>query len=70
LQERGEILLLNLLIPLILHVGGGMKDIPKLRKSDIIYSLNLILSLIQVIVVSTHPTRGGRDEGYSQTEEE
>lgn len=25
-------MLLNMLIPLILHVGGGMKNIPKLRE--------------------------------------
>ena len=24
-------MLLNMLIPLVLHVGGGMKNIPKLR---------------------------------------
>ena len=34
---RGEVMLLNMLIPLILHVGGGMKNIPKLREKKQIY---------------------------------
>ena len=40
-------MLLNLLIPLVLHVGGGTKNIPKLRKRDVLDSLNVVLNLIQ-----------------------
>ena len=45
-QEKGEITLLNLVLPLILHIGSGRRDVPKLRKKDVLYCLNLLLGLI------------------------
>ena len=47
---RGEVMLLNMLIPLILHVGGGMKNIPKLREKQTY--LNLIFSHLQHVVLT------------------
>ena len=44
--EKGEITLLNLVLPLILHIGSGRKDLPKLRKRDVLYCLNLLLGLV------------------------
>ena len=43
---RGEVMLLNMLIPLILHVGGGMKNIPKLRKKKT--NLNLMFLFCKI----------------------
>lgn len=45
-HEKGELLLLNLLLPLCLKVGSGKKDAPKMRKVDVLFSLNLLLNLI------------------------
>ena len=44
--EKGEITLLNLVLPLILHIGSGRKNLPCLRKRDILYCLNLLLGLV------------------------
>ena len=40
-------MLLNMLIPLVLHVGGGMKNIPKLRNQ---ININ-VFSYFQSIIV-------------------
>uniref|UniRef100_A0A0K2T575 Uncharacterized protein n=1 Tax=Lepeophtheirus salmonis TaxID=72036 RepID=A0A0K2T575_LEPSM len=45
-HDKGESLLLNLLLPLCLNVGCGRKDVPKLRKSDVKFALNLLLTLL------------------------
>jgi hypothetical protein len=45
-KEKGEVTLLNLVLPLILHIGSGRRDVPKLRKTDVLYSLNLLLGLV------------------------
>ena len=45
-QEKGEITLLNLVLPLVLHIGSGRRDVPKLRKTDVLYCLNLLLGLV------------------------
>ena len=44
--EKGEITLLNLVLPLILHIGSGRKNLPVLRKRDVLYCLNLLLGLV------------------------
>ena len=46
-QEKGEITLLNLVLPLLLHIGSGRKDVPKLRKSDLQFTMELVLKVIQ-----------------------
>ena len=50
-HDKGESLLLNLLLPLCLKVGSGRKDAPKMRPQDVKFSLNLLLSLL-------NPTKG------------
>ena len=50
-HDKGESLLLNLLLPLCLKVGSGRKDAPKMRSQDVKFSLNLLLSLL-------NPTKG------------
>ena len=50
-HDKGESLLLNLLLPLCLKVGSGRKDAPKMRQQDVKFSLNLLLSLL-------NPTKG------------
>ena len=45
-HDKGESLLLNLLLPLCLKVGSGRKDAPKMRPQDVKFSLNLLLSLL------------------------
>jgi hypothetical protein len=50
-HDKGESLLLNLLLPLCLKVGSGRKDAPKMRSLDVKFSLNLLLSLL-------NPTKG------------
>ena len=44
--EKGEITLLNLVLPLILHIGSGRKNLPCLKKRDVLYCLNLLLGLV------------------------
>ena len=50
-HDKGESLLLNLLLPLCLKVGSGRKDAPKMRPQDVKFSLNLLLNLL-------NPTKG------------
>ena len=50
-HDKGESLLLNLLLPLCLKVGSGRKDAPKMRPTDVQFSLNLLLNLL-------NPNRG------------
>ena len=45
-SDKGEALLLNLLLPLCLKVGCGRKDAPKMRSTDVRFSLNLLLNLL------------------------
>ena len=45
-SDKGEALLLNLLLPLCLKVGCGRKDAPKMRRTDVRFSLNLLLNLL------------------------
>ena len=45
-HDKGESLLLNLLLPLCLKIGSGRKDSPKMRKNDIKFSMNLLLNLL------------------------
>ncbi len=45
-HNKGESLMLNLVLPLCLKIGCGNKDDPKLRKTDIQFTLNLLLNMI------------------------
>ena len=45
-SDKGEALLLNLLLPLCVKVGCGRKDAPKMRRTDVRFSLNLLLNLL------------------------
>lgn len=45
-SDKGEALLLNLLLPLCLKVGCGRKDAPMMRRTDVRFSLNLLLNLL------------------------
>ena len=45
-HDKGESLLLNLLLPLCLKVGCGRRDAPKMRVVDVRFSLNLLLNLL------------------------
>lgn len=46
IHNKGESLMLNLVLPLCLKIGCGNKDDPKLRKTDIQFTLNLLLNMI------------------------
>ncbi len=46
IHDKGESLMLNLLLPLCLKVGCGRKDAPKMRRVDVQFSLNLLLGLL------------------------
>ena len=46
-QEKGEITLLNLVLPLLLHIGSGRKDVPKLRNPDKKFILDLVFKVIK-----------------------
>ena len=61
-QEKGEITLLNLVLPLLLLVGSGRKDVPKLRTSDVKYTLDLVLKVITSHDASV-PSMGPLKEG-------
>ncbi|XP_043521274.1 protein unc-80 homolog isoform X3 [Frieseomelitta varia] len=54
-QTRIENILLNLLIPLFLRVGTGRKDVPKLRQSDINFSLTAVLNTLWPPSTKTMP---------------
>ena len=45
-HNKGESLMLNLVLPLCLKIGCGNKDDPNLRKIDIQFTLNLLLNMI------------------------
>lgn len=45
-SDKGESLMLNLLLPLCLKVGCGRKDAPKMRRNDVKFALNLLLNLL------------------------
>ena len=53
-HDKGESLLLNLLLPLCLKVGSGRKDAPKMRSEDVRFSLNLLLNLLNPIKGKLH----------------
>ena len=65
-QEKAEITLLNLVLPLLLLVGSGRKDVPKLRKSDQNHVLGLVLKVIKGNDPSV-PSLGPRKDGVSST---
>ena len=46
-KEKTEVTLLNLVYPLLLLIGSGRKDVPKLRSSDIRFCLRLTLNVIK-----------------------
>ena len=46
IHNKGESLMLNLVLPLCLKIGCGNKDDPKLRRTDIQFTLNLLLNMI------------------------
>lgn len=46
IHNKGESLMLNLVLPLCLKIGCGNKDDPKLRNYDIKFTLNLLLNMI------------------------
>ena len=45
-HDKGEAMMLNLLLPMCLKVGCGRKDAPKMRRVDVRFALNLLLSLL------------------------
>ena len=45
-HDKGESMMLNLLLPLCLKVGCGRKDAPKMRRSDIQFTLSLLLNML------------------------
>ena len=46
IHNKGESMMLNLVLPLCLKIGCGNKDDPRLRKTDIQFVLNLLLNMI------------------------
>ena len=63
-HDKGESLLLNLLLPLCLRVGSGKKDTPAMTRSDIQFSLNLLLNLINPSTCAkSGPSAGGHGSG-------
>ena len=56
-HNKGESMMLNLVLPLCLKIGCGNKDDPKLRKTDIRFVLNLLLNMI-------NPHKKGRSTNY------
>ena len=65
-QEKAEITLLNLVLPLLLLVGSGRKDVPKLRQSDQKHVLNLVLKVIKGND-SSAPSIGPHKDGVPST---
>ena len=65
-HDKGESLLLNLLLPLCLKIGCGKTDAPKMRKLDVYFSLNLLLNLINP-AAQPRPTASGKDSLRAST---
>ena len=62
-HDKGESLLLNLLLPLCLKIGSGRKDSPKMRRTDIQFSMNLLLNLLNPGRVNQNGVNGGGGGG-------
>ena len=62
-QDKGESLLLNLLLPLCLKVGSGRKDAPKMRQIDVKFALNLLVNLLN----PSRSAKGSTNASSTQT---
>ncbi len=62
-SDKGESLLLNLLLPLCLKVGSGRRDAPKMRKQDVTFALNLLIGLMNPGAATAYSGGGGGGGG-------
>ncbi|XP_078693709.1 protein unc-80 homolog isoform X2 [Branchiostoma floridae x Branchiostoma belcheri] len=59
-QEKVDSSMLNLMLPLLIRVGTGNKDIPRISRMDILYAVSTFLGiLIPAKDVSSHLQRSG-----------
>ncbi|KAI8495052.1 Protein unc-80 [Branchiostoma belcheri] len=59
-QEKLDSSMLNLMLPLLIRVGTGNKDIPRISRMDILYAVSTFLGiLIPAKDVSSHLQRSG-----------
>ncbi|XP_066269985.1 protein unc-80 homolog isoform X2 [Branchiostoma lanceolatum] len=59
-QEKVDTSMLNLMLPLLIRVGTGNKDIPRISRRDILYAVSTFLGiLIPAKEVSSHLQRSG-----------
>ncbi|KAJ8031313.1 Protein unc-80-like [Holothuria leucospilota] len=62
--ERTETILLYMVLPLCLRVGCGRKDCPKIRPSDVSFSLTMVLYALLPPQKQTRPTGGSSSKGH------
>ncbi|XP_067144484.1 protein unc-80 homolog isoform X1 [Centruroides vittatus] len=46
IPEKMELYLMNLILPMCIRISSGIKDVPKLRQSDISFALTVILTAL------------------------
>ena len=62
-REKTEIYLMNFILPLCLRVSSGVKDVPKVRQSDIAFSLTVVLNALNPAQNKPQPTQGNATGG-------
>lgn len=58
-REKSEIYLMNFILPLCLRVSSGVRDVPKVRQSDIAFALTVVLNALNPAQNRPQPTTGG-----------
>ncbi|OQR76167.1 protein unc-80-like, partial [Tropilaelaps mercedesae] len=62
-REKSEIYLMNFILPLCLRVSSGVRDVPKVRQSDIAFALTVVLNALNPAQNRPQPTSGGAAGG-------
>jgi len=64
-QDRIDMLLMHLLLPMCLRVGTGRKDVPRMRKGDVMFILSIILNSVAPLGPRQKGNSGGFGSGSS-----
>ncbi|XP_064455968.1 protein unc-80 homolog isoform X2 [Ornithodoros turicata] len=54
--DKTEIYLMNFILPLCIRVSSGVKDVPKMRPSDISFALTVVLNALSPVSHKHHPS--------------
>lgn len=56
--EKTGVYLMNMIYPMAIRISGGLKDVPKFRSCDVIFTLNVILNSLTPSVSKSTNTKG------------